>query len=128
LILGDPILACFDVQRERRLLDELACDQDGTTTGAMLARRNGRSLAIRGSLGENVVLVSPATVDRLPRLVELRERYPSGSAVVAFSAPIYPKAGVAAVYYRAFNEGLGVVCLVHNENRWSVHTRKHLVE
>jgi hypothetical protein len=68
--LGNPILGCFDVNREQRLLDEFACDQDGRTAGAMLARRNGRSLAIRGSLGDNVVLVSADTVDRLPRLSE----------------------------------------------------------
>ena len=122
--LGNPILGCFDVHKEQRLLDELACDQDGRTAGAMLARRNGRSLAIRGSLGENVVLVSADAVDRLPRLSELRQRYPAGSAVVTFSAPMYPKPGVAVLYYRAFNEGLGFVCLVRNELRWSVHTRK----
>jgi hypothetical protein len=126
--LGNPILGCFDVHKEQRLIDELACEEDGRSAGTMLARRNGRSLAIRGSLGENVVLVSAATVDRVPRLSELRQRYPPGSAVVAFSAPVYPKAGVAALYYRAFNEGLGFVCLVRNENRWTVHTRKHVIE
>ena len=50
---------------------------------------------LRGSLGENVVLVSADTIKSGRRLAELRRRYPSGSVVVAFSAPVYPKAGGA---------------------------------
>ena len=128
--LGNPILSCFDVRKTplQQLLEEFACEQDGRTAGAMLARRNGSTLAIRGSLGKDVVSVSADTVNGLPRLSELRRRYPLGSTVVTFSAPIYPKAGVAVVYYHMFEEGYGFVCLVRSENPWSVHTRKNRVE
>jgi hypothetical protein len=128
LVPGNRILGCFDVREEQRLLDELACGQDGRTVGAMLARRNERSLAIRGGLGEHVVLVSSDTVDRETGFSPLLRRYPIGSAIVTFSAPTHLKSGVAVVYYRAHNQGRGFVCLAQRDNRWYVQARKNYVE
>jgi hypothetical protein len=127
---GNWILGCFDVREDslQRLLDEFACNRDGRTAGAMLARRNERSLAIRGSLGEDVVVVSSDTINNGSRFSELLRRYPIGSRVVTFSAPIYVKSGAAVVYYRAFNEGLGFMCLAQRDNRWYVQARKNVIE
>jgi len=124
---GNRILGCFDVLREQRLFDELACDQDSRTAGATLTRRNERSRAIRGSLGEDVVFVSSDTVDSPTRYSELLRRYPI-SQVVTFSTPIYVKRGVGVVYYRAFNQGFGFTCVVQRENRWYVRARSNYVE
>jgi hypothetical protein len=121
-------LGCFDVLREQALLDQFACDQDGRIVGAMLARRNERSLAIRGSLGEDVVPVSTEAIDSVPRFLDFSRRRPIGSTIVTFSAPIYLKSGVAAVYYRAFNEGFGFMCLAKRDNRWYVRARRNYVE
>jgi hypothetical protein len=125
---GNRMLGCFDVLRDQALLDELACDHDGRTAGAMLARRNERSRAIRGSLGEDVVFVSSDTVDSPTRYSELLRRYPIGSRVVTFSAPIHLKSGVGVVYYRAFHEGLGFICLAQRDNRWYVQSRRNTTE
>ena len=54
----------------------------------MLARRNERSLAIRGSLGEDVVPVSTEAIDSVPRFLDFSRRRPIGSTIVTFSAPI----------------------------------------
>jgi hypothetical protein len=38
------------------------------------------------------------------------------------------KSGAAVVYYRAFNEGLGFMCLAQRDNRWYVQARKNVIE
>ena len=127
---GNLILGCFDLEKPlwRLLIEGLTCEQNDQTAGAMLVRRNASSMAIRGKLGEDVALVPADTVYSVRRLSELFLRYPHGGSLVTFSAPVYPKPGVAVVYYRAFESELGFACLVHDQGRWSVRARNNTVE
>jgi hypothetical protein len=119
------ILGCFDVNApaERRLLGALKCDSAPDQIGTSLARRNQTSMTIRGSLAGDATLVSTAYASNAQQLTQLRRQYSRGSALVVFSAPAYPKANVAVVYYRAVDAGSGFVCLARDAKGWTVRSR-----
>ena len=127
---GNHVLGCFDISSSfwRPLLEASTCDFSPRQAGAMLASRNAHSMAIRGTLGEKVVLVSSDAINSLRDLSELRRQYPHGSNVVIFGLPVYPTADMAIVYYRAFNESLGFACLVRKNNQWFVRERSGTTE
>jgi hypothetical protein len=123
--IGNRIVGCFDVRYYEVLLQRLAC---GQRSDAKLAQRNRSSLVIHGHLGKDVLLVPSSSMTNWAELSEIKRQHRHGSAVVGFSAPVYPRAGVAVIYYRMVNLGFGFVCLVRNGDRWSVLTEASMVE
>jgi len=123
------ILGCISVNgKDRRLLLELKCDADSVQIGQALGRRNRTSMLIRGQLAADATIVSTDYASNRQQLTELRRQYARGSTLVAFSAPAYPKANVAVVYYRAFDAGSGFVCLTRDGKGWTVRSRQNVVE
>jgi hypothetical protein len=112
-----PFPDCLDhwwLERIRTLTDDF-----DRSASASLRRRNALPLPIRADLGPDVAYI-PAQVDNVERLGEFRRRYPSGSAVVRLSAPVYPSAGSAIVAYRMFWHGGGFMRLARSNGEWFV--------
>ena len=68
--------------------------------------RNSRPLPIRGILGDDVVYVPAMNVATSPRFDFIR-KYPLGSAVVVFRAPVYPADRTAVIFYHHLWNGGG---------------------
>jgi hypothetical protein len=81
--------------------------------------RNSRPLPIRGILDDDVVYVPSLNVATPPRLGDFVRKYPRGSAVVVFSAPVYPGDGTALIFYHHLWNGGGFVHLRLVDKAWS---------
>ena len=65
------------------------CPVHPPRTSLAFGERNRERLPLTGSLGADTTLISATVVDFLPS-EDLVARYPQGTAVVTFSAPLYP--------------------------------------
>ena len=74
------------------------CPVHPPRTSLAFGERNRERLPLTGSLGADTTLISATVVDFLPS-EDLVARYPQGTAVVTFSAPLYPAPGVAVIAY-----------------------------
>lgn len=95
----------------------------GRSAAETFPSRNIRSLPIRGDLGDDVVYI-PANA----KLRELVPKYPPRTAIVAFSAPVYPRAGSAVIAYRHYFAGGGFVGLERSTGRWAVAKKSGWIE
>lgn len=84
--------------------------------------RNRDRLPVTGLLGSDTTFISATVIDFLSR-ADLVARYPPGSAVVTFSAPLYPAPGVAVIAY-GLHQTRDVVAGArlerHTDSRWRV--------
>lgn len=59
---------------------------------------------------------------------EIRRTYPSASALVAFSRPVYPADRTAVIFFRSFQDSLGFVHMERRRESWSIVSTKLGIE
>jgi hypothetical protein len=88
---------------------------------ALFRTRNSQVLPVSGILVDDVVYIPSATVGTPTRLGDFIRQYPPGSAlaVVVFSAPVYPTARSAVIFYHHLWSGGGFIHLARVGTTWS---------
>ena len=66
------------------------------------------------------MILTPIMAEPALELTPLMRRHPHGSGVVSLSAPGYPRAESAVVYYHYLSHRGGLIRLERSHDKWSI--------